>query len=81
MIESNVIEEITEDTIELIKNNLIKDFEIYFVDNNTFTSSLVLTVNEMISKTKVLTKEQAVLKYIKNSDQRPSTPKLTHLVL
>ncbi len=77
IVESNVIEEITEDTIELIKNNLIKDFEIYFVDNNTFTSSLVLTVNEMISKTKVLTKEQAVSEiYKKFRPTDPPTPKI-----
>ena len=57
-IDSRITEEITEETVEYIKDNNYNNFEIYFVDNNFFSSSLVLTINEMISKTKVLTKDQ-----------------------
>ncbi len=76
-IQSNLIEEITEETIELIRDNNIDKFEIYYVDNNFFTNSLVLTINEMISKTKVLTKEQAVAEiYKKFRPTDPPTPKV-----
>ena len=76
-IESNLIEEITDETIEYIKNNNIDKFEIYFVDNNFYTNSLVITINEMVAKTKVLTKEQAVSEiYKKFRPTDPPTPKV-----
>ena len=76
-IESNLIEEITDETIEYIKNNNINKFEIYFVDNNFYTNSLVITINEMVAKTKVLTKEQAVSEiYKKFRPTDPPTPKV-----
>ena len=76
-IESNLIEEITDETIEYIKNNNINNFEIYFVDNNFYTNSLVITVNEMLAKTKVLTKDQAVSEiYKKFRPTDPPTPKV-----
>ena len=56
-LENSLIQEITEDTINHIKDNQIKSFECYYVDNSSFTNSLVLTINEMISKSKVTTKE------------------------
>ena len=71
-IENFLIEEITEDTIQHIKDNSIKSFEIYFVDNNAFSSSLVLTCNEMIAKSKVNSKEQAISEIYKKF--RPTDP-------
>ena len=76
-IDSRITEEITEETVEYIKDNNYNNFEIYFVDNNFFSSSLVLTINEMISKTKVLTKDQAVSEiYKKFRPTDPPTPKV-----
>ncbi|GIS49075.1 MAG: hypothetical protein Ct9H90mP22_6630 [Gammaproteobacteria bacterium] len=72
-----MIEEITDETIEYIKNNNIDKFEIYFVDNNFYTNSLVITINEMVAKTKILTKEQAVSEiYKKFRPTDPPTPKV-----
>ncbi len=71
-VENSLIEEITEDTISYIKENNVSNFQIYYVDNSSFTSSLVLTLNEMISKTKVITKEHAISEIYKKF--RPTDP-------
>ena len=42
-LENSLIQEITEDTINYIKDNQIKSFECYYVDNSSFTNSLVLS--------------------------------------
>ncbi|NSX01846.1 MAG: DNA-directed RNA polymerase subunit beta [Deltaproteobacteria bacterium TMED58] len=71
-LENSLIQEITEDTINHIKDNQIKSFECYYVDNSSFTNSLVLTINEMISKSKVTSKEQAISEIYKKF--RPTDP-------
>ena len=71
-LENSLIQEITEDTINYIKDNQIKSFECYYVDNSSFTNSLVLTINEMISKSKVTSKEQAISEIYKKF--RPTDP-------
>jgi len=71
-LENSLIQEITEDTINYIKENKVKSFDTYYVDNSSFTNSLVLTLNEMISKSKVTTKEQAISEIYKKF--RPTDP-------
>ena len=71
-VENSLIQEITEDTVAFIKENNITQFNIYYVDNSSFTSSLVVTINEMISKTKVITKEHAISEIYKKF--RPTDP-------
>ena len=71
-LENALIQEITEEAIIHIKENGINNFDIYYVDNSSFTSSLVITINEMISKTKVLTKEHAISEIYKKF--RPTDP-------
>ena len=76
-LENSLIQEITEDTINHIKDNQIKSFECYYVDNSSFTNSLVLTINEMISKSKVTSKEQAISEiYKKFRPKDPPTDKI-----
>ena len=72
-----LIEEITEETIELIKENNISDFQIYYVDNSSFTNSLILTINDMISKPKVVAKENAIAEIYKKF--RPTDPPTTKI--
>ena len=48
-VENSLIQEITEDTIAFIKENKITKFNIYYVDNSSFTSSLVVTINVLES--------------------------------
>ena len=52
-LDSLAIEEITEEKLDYIKENKIQKFEIYYVDNSSFSSSLVLTINDMLAKSKM----------------------------
>ena len=76
-VDNLLIEEITEETIEYIKENQITDFEIYYVDNNAFTNSLILTINDMLNKAKVASKENAIAEIYKKF--RPTDPPTTKI--
>ena len=71
-VEEFLIEEITDETIEYIKENKISNFQIYYIDESSFTSSLVVTMNDMINKSKVHSKDHAIAEIYKKF--RPTDP-------
>ena len=78
-LEEFIIEEITEEKLDYIKENKIENFKIYYVDNSSFSSSLVLTINDMLAKAKVHTKDQAVAEIYKKF--RPTDPPTAKIAL